>query len=242
MPRWAPRGARKLFHDRDAGETEGKAAKAGFTFSWPVLGALALFLIGAVVWSFIMGFMVGQGHNPNSKIQEITGLSLSAESDKSVELERPAEEASDNSSQPSKASETEETNPPPAPKPTQEAAFRVPKGNELAAWGEAPKKAAPPPPKKEKASPARQEALFDFTFQIAAFKNKTDAENLQKKLTAINVKTKIQKSGAVQLLITQIRGNASVPDKLRQKLVSLKLGKPLQLSKKALSTSTKRNK
>lgn len=237
MPRWAPRGARKLFQDREASDTDGKAAKAGFTFSWPILGALALFLIGAVIWSFIMGFMVGQGHNPNSKIQEITGISLSSEPEKKIESEATIEEPSP--PQPANVSATEEKNTPAPPK--QEAAFRVPKGNELAAWGEAPQKASPPP-KKEMAAKPVQEALFDFTFQIAAFKNKTDAENLQKKLAAINVKTKIQKSGAVQLLITQIRGNATVPEKLRQKLLSLKLGKPLQLSKKALSTSPKRNK
>lgn len=241
MPRSPLRGARKIFQDRGPGDREANTAKGGLAFSWPLLGALSLFLICAIVWAFFMGFMVGQGHNPNTKIQEITGLTLSApNADKD---ESHAEEETEATASP--------TNPPADIVPEQETssqgsekaepAFRKPKGQELAAWGEDPVKSHESPPKKDRPPQTRKEKLFAFSFQIAAFKNLAEAENLQKKLAAISVKTKIQKSGKVQLLIADLRGPASTPETLRQKLIPLKLGKPLQLSKKELSTGAKRN-
>lgn len=231
------RGARKIFQDRSAGEREEKTAKKGLAFSWPLLGAMAIFLIGAVVWAFFMGFMVGQGHNPNSKIQEITGISLAGgegEKEASPQAEAAPKPA------PVISEPGGEEGPPPEQANKSEPAFRTPRGEELAAWGEAPPKPAASPLKKEKPPAARKEELFDFSFQIAAFKSMAEAENLQKKLAAISVKTKIQKSGKVQLLIADMRGPANTPEKLRQKLLPLKLGKPLQLSRKELSKGAKR--
>lgn len=183
-----------------------------------------------------MGFMVGQGHHPHAKIQEITGLSLPGESRDKTEAQ--AEEISEKAATDSALAQNDL----PVEDEKPEAAFRKPKGEELDAWGEAPRSSPQAPAKKDKAPQAQKERLFDFSFQIAAFKTLAEAENLQKKLAAISVKTKIQKSGKVQLLIATIRGPAKTPENLQQKLLPLKLGKPLQLSKKELSTAVKRNK
>lgn len=234
MPRQPLRGARKIFQERELSDGDGK--KAGLALSWPILGAAAIFLAGAIAWAFFMGFMVGQGHNPNAKIQEITGISLPI-SKAEEERTEPEETAA---APPAPANPAAESV---SPQEKPEPAFRVPKGQELKAWGEAPQKpAAPPPVKKDKPARAEKEPLFDFSFQIAAFKNSADAENLQKKLKAAAIKTKIQKSGKVSLLIADIRGPASAPESLRQKLTPFKLGKPLQLSKKPIPVKTKRNK
>lgn len=236
MPRSPLRGARKIFQDRAPGDKDGNGPKAGLAFSWPILGALALFLIGAVIWAFLMGFMVGQGHNPQKKIQEITGLSLSgSEGEK-------AESQEEETMSPAIPLPDKDATPIPSEGEKPEQPFRIPKGEELGAWGEAAPKAPAPAPKKSQPAPPKKEELFDYTFQIAAFKSLAEAENLQKKLAAISVKTKIQKSGKVQLLIANMRGPAKTPDNLRQKLLPLKLGTPLQLSKKPLPSGPKRNK
>lgn len=238
MHRLPWRGARKIFQDHGSDDkAEGTVKSGGLALSWPLLGALSVFLLGVVIWAFFMGYMVGQGQNPNSKIQEITGISISS---KEADKAKPEPEESQEKS-PVPAEKVLEENSTPMENSKSEPAFRKPKGEELAAWGEASKTVSAKPLKKDTPPVTQKERLFDFSFQIAAFKNKAEAENLQKKLASISVKTKIQKSGKVQILVTNIRGPANTPEKLRQKLIPLKLGKPLQLSKKELSAGTKRN-
>lgn len=235
------RGTRKIFQERAAGDAEERRGSFDLTFSWPVLGLMALFLIGVIAWAFFMGVMVGQGQNPHTKIRELTGFSLTTGTKPGDAASTPGD-VGETSAQ----MDTELAKGPEQPASTEKAdtsSFRKPQGQELEAWGEKPA-ATPAPAKAEKKkdkAPVREE-LFDYSFQIAAFKTLEEAKNLQKRLNAIPVKTAIRKSGKVELLIASLRGNSSAPEELRKKLVPLKLGKPLQLSKTPVASRTKRSK
>lgn len=236
MPRTPLRSPRKIFVDRNPVEEGDDKSRFAINFSWQILGVLGIFLICVIVWAFFMGFMVGQGHNPHTKIRELAGLppaeTISAQSETS--------DNPDEAKQPESPSAVSDLKPLETDNASEEIApFRTPEGSGLAAW-EKSSPAPAPVPKKDKTR--QREELFDYSFQIAAFKNQTDAENLQKKLKGLGLKTVIRKSGNVQLIIANMRGNSGIPDSLAKKLAPLKLGRPLQLSRKPLSTKTKGSK
>lgn len=229
-------------------------------FSAPVIAACCLLLICSVAWAFFMGFMVGRGQNPEARVQDLTGI-LKAE-EKAPEA--PVEPESANAEK----TETEEPPPaqiaaaPPAPEPQP---FVRPKGEELAAWGEKPAQnpVAQTPPKtanttrpgSEKSSakagnaarakPTQPAAktppapVFDYTFQTAAYKNNTDAARLCANLKKAGYNAVSRKSGKVYLVLVNLRGTEADAAALRETLLELKLGKPLQLAKKARNAPQK---
>lgn len=237
MPLTLPRRIRKIFNDSDSSGAEGK--KAGLAVSRPVLGALLIFAAAVAAWAFFMGYMVGQGHNPNARIQEMTGLSLPTPRAEKSSPEEPPQ----NPAEPSPASAPQPAPPAAESARAPETPFRTPKGRGLDAWGGSPKppKAAAAPAAKKPARTDKEE-LFDYSFQIAAFKNPSDAESLQKRLAGAGIRAKAQKSGKVHLLITNIRGSSQAVENLHKKLASMKLGRPLQLSKQPVQPKAQRKK
>ena len=81
---------------------------------------------------------------------------------------------------------------------------------------------------------APQAPQFDFVFQVAAFKSVDDADKLRKKLEERGIRTRLQKSGKVQLVMVSLRGSDLDASNLREELGRMKLGAPMQKSKKAV--------
>lgn len=81
---------------------------------------------------------------------------------------------------------------------------------------------------------ATQEQLYDYVFQAAAFKGEDDANRLRKRLEGRGLRTRLQKSGKVQLVMINLRGTERDADNLREELKRMKLGAPIQTSKKAV--------
>lgn len=81
---------------------------------------------------------------------------------------------------------------------------------------------------------APQAPQYDFVFQVAAFKSTDDADKLRKKLEERGIRTRLQKSGKVQLVMVNLRGTELDANNLREELGRLKLGAPIQTSKKAV--------
>lgn len=192
-----------------------------------------------------MGYMVGAGQNPASRIEELTGLQLSSpatEQPASTPAGAPTEVEPEKASTPVTIEKAVST--PPSPRP--EMQFRKPGDEALAAWGEKPppKGQTPDKPKKNQAAQKDNtpQNLYNYTFQVAAFRNLGDAENLKKRLEAQALRCQIKKSGQVQLVLVNLRGSEAAPGELRATLKKLKLGAPLQLSKKPVTVKAKRGK
>ncbi len=135
--------------------------------------------------------------------------------------------------------------------------FDRPSANSLAAWhgGKSPQggaqagaqpgaqagaQAAKTPATQAQASaqaqkPAAPQApQFDFVFQVAAFKSADDADKLRKRLEERGIRTRLEKSGKVQLVMVNLRGSDLDASNLREELGRMKLGAPIQKSKKAV--------
>ena len=146
--------------------------------------------------------------------------------------------------------------------PQEESAFpfRRPQGAGLAAWGISPATPAPgapaapsTPPQSQRADPrqaqrasaaqpkaAQAEPLFDYSFQVAAFKDKADADKLRARLESKGLRSRQQKSGKVLLVLVNLRGTELDAANLREELQRMKLGKPLLASKKAVSGKSRK--
>ncbi len=125
--------------------------------------------------------------------------------------------------------------------------FERPSGGSLAAWGikqpqaggQVGAQAAQKPSNAQAAQaqkPAAPQApMFDFVYQVAAFRSVDDADRLRKKLEERGIRSRLQKSGKVQLVMVSLRGTELDAANLREELGRMKLGAPMQKSKKAVA-------
>lgn len=185
---------------------------------WPLLAALCIILVCAVAWAFFMGLMVGRGQSPRSEIAAITGIDAS---EPEVESGQPPETpGAESLGLPAQAQE-------PAPV--------------LEAPRSAPVKPATQPARKPATTPvqaakktASPNERFDYVFQAAAYRNQSEANEASAKLVKGGFRASVRKSGKVWLIIVNLRGSQKQVDSLTQKMQSLKMGKPMQLSKKEI--------
>lgn len=234
----------KDFFAKKKGKEAGENLASDFTLSlsMPLALSIGLALACIIAWTFYLGFMVGKGENPQAEIGSMTGFM-----------------GGDKAQNPETADTAEPSPPPPAdapaqvPSPALAAAsgdtaqkpypFGRPQGEQKGAWGETDDNSSArtdrPSTKKAPAKAAAKAApkgpLYDYTFQVAAYKSGADAANLKKKLTGAGLKAREQKSGKVVLVMVNMRGSDSELASLRQKLQSFKLGKPLLISKKEVA-------
>ena len=211
--------------------------KGGFSFTLPPLaaGAVCIVMLACIGWAFFMGYMVGHGQNPGEEMRELTGIGRPdretlAEMDKAMAGSEDAglrDKLADLSRQPVGG----------APAAKSSYPFNKPSDNGLAAWGNAPKGAAQPASEKT-AAPAKPQAatngapLYDFVFQVAAFRNVDDADRLRQRLEGQGLRTRGQKSGKLTLVMVHMRGTDLDAANLKEELQRMRLGSPLQKSKK----------
>ena len=85
---------------------------------------------------------------------------------------------------------------------------------------------------KNKAKPTQdQEQILDFIFQVAAFKEETSVDKLRAQLEGEGMRTRMDKDGKLLKVMVLMRGNNEQAQELRQRMVDLKLGQPIQRSK-----------
>jgi hypothetical protein len=222
-----PGGARKP----DAPKTplNKRAYTLTLTFS-RLLTAAIVALIG-VSWVFMLGVMVGRGHDPDAKLREITGRVLRS---------KPAPVAQE---PPQAILRPEELDFGPSlrDKPLHNGtAAQMPsrQTNSTAASSVAGNatfvQAAQPAP--QSAQPPR----FDIVYQVAAFRDAGQADRLRERLEGEGVRTNMEKSpakdgGSVYKVLAVRRGTEEDDRQLLAVLDRLKLGQPLLRSKKPVS-------
>lgn len=219
-------------------EPERPQAGRRLTLSTPMLAAICLVFAAAVAWAFYMGYMVGQGQNPQESIQEITGLSASTEAEANAEREdlkdSPAANAMPASGQ----------IPPLAPMPMPAVSSPLaakPQGESAKAWPD-PAGGAQASNLQEAPKQKANNQRFNYVFQVAAIRNLNEAQKMQKTLAAKKVRASLRKSGKVNLVIVELRGTEADVEQLKDKLKAAHLGKPLQLSKKPVEARTNKRK
>ena len=224
--------------------------KGGFSFTLPPLaaGAVCIVMLACIGWAFFMGYMVGHGQNPGEEMRELTGIGRPdretlAEMDKAMAGSEDAglrDKLADLSRQPvggAPAAANASAAPAAAPAAKSPYPFNKPSDNGLAAWGNAPKGAAQPASEKT-AAPAKPQAatngapLYDFVFQVAAFRNVDDADRLRQRLEGQGLRTRGQKSGKLTLVMVHMRGTDLDAANHKEELQRMRLGSPLQKSKK----------
>lgn len=76
------------------------------------------------------------------------------------------------------------------------------------------------------------ENLYDYTFQIAAFRDEYTADALRQKLEGLGYRTLLQKTGKNLVILVRMRGSDSRVSELRNLANDLRLGAPLLKEKK----------
>lgn len=214
------------------------------------IGVVLLCVIG---WAFFMGWMVGAGQNPEAGFARIAGFGKSQEE---APREAPEDEPFQQEGQEGPESQVAEAGEESGmiPEDTGAQQFARPSGEQLSAWGGAsgsipaqkpevarvaPAKTAPAPPRRqpEKAAPASR---FAFTYQVAAFKSKQEADLLAARLKKAGIRASASKSGKVFLVMANLRGTDADARAMVAKLRGMKLGEPLRLARKPLQEGGKK--
>lgn len=219
---------------------------------------MASVILAAVIgWSFFMGFMVGSDRSLHS-VGQMAGLvteqvSNTPETAKDISSETSGTDSPSLLPEKQTVPETiardgqpgnEQSVQAPAPQrqegerqlPPQFNPFSRPQGKGMAAWGDngnpqvqanAHSKSAPIardlPPKK-----------FDYVYQVAAFRDKADADKVLAHLEKRGMRSRLQKSGKVFLVMVSLRGTEQDAAGMRKVLAEMKLGKPLLSSKREI--------
>ena len=73
-------------------------------------------------------------------------------------------------------------------------------------------------------------------YQVAAFKSDEDADKLRTRLEGKGLHTRTQKSGKLVLVLVNMRGTEDDAFNLREDLRHMRLGVPIMVSQKPVST------
>ncbi|UIB01137.1 SPOR domain-containing protein [Desulfovibrio desulfuricans] len=275
-------------------QPSGEKRRFVIRLSGPMLALLGAILVVAVGWSFFMGFMVGRGQNPETRVEQMTSM-ISKDAPKAKPApEAPAPDAAAPAAQaetadaqnPAPGAEENQAMPAGAPQPGkpgqdqkgQKAAaqapqgkqgqqppqgaypFAQPSGNSLAAWGIKPganqnaqgqgaqasaqtgaQANAQNGVQAAKPAPAKTGPQFDYVYQVAAFKSDEDADKLRTRLEGKGLRTRTQKNGKLVLVMVSIRGTEDDAFNLREDLRHMKLGVPIQISQKPVSSKPQKS-
>ncbi|MEG2173003.1 MAG: SPOR domain-containing protein [Desulfovibrionaceae bacterium] len=232
-----------------------------------IMTAVIVLVIG-IGWSFVLGVMVGRGYNPEKKIPQLASF-LPKEDDTTqaptsrVGENQPADKvmkAEDLSYAASlKGKPGQGKLAPPPPKPGTEpkpknmqnatapvaAVFDPATGAAQGNVTQAPtdKTAKAQSPDKAK-SPAVNQNIYDFTFQVATFKDTGSVDNLRARLEGEGLRTRMEKTkGKTPLykVMVVFRGNADAAQSIKQRLTDMGLGQPIQRGKSPVGGSPKKS-
>lgn len=268
-------------------QPSGEKRRFVIRLSGPMLALLGAILAVAVGWSFFMGFMVGRGQNPETRVEQMTSM-ISKDAPKAKPApEAPAPDAAApaetaDAQIPAPGAEENQAAPAGAPQPGkpgqdqkgQKAAaqapqgkqgqqspqgaypFAQPSGNSLAAWGIKPganqnaqgqgaqtgaQANAQSGAQAAKPAPAKTGPQFDYVYQVAAFKSDEDADKLRTRLEGKGLRTRTQKNGKLVLVMVSIRGTEDDAFNLREDLRHMRLGVPIQVSQKPVSSKPQKS-
>ena len=223
------------------------------TFSSLVTAGIVL-VIG-FGWAFFMGVMVGRGQNPESKVPQLATLLPSDEraaQDGREKLEdtlpkaevmKPEElrfattlrgKPGQNTTEPrprAMQNATGATSMAPVVAPQPAAAAAQPgaasPSPSLVQQNQAAQAATPPAAQPKPAV----EPMFDFVFQVATFKDTDSVDRLRARLEGKGLRSRMDRDGKLLKVMVLLRGTTDTAEQVRQQMVDMGLGQPIQRSK-----------
>ena len=265
-----------------ASQPTGEKRRFVIRLSGPMAALLGTILAVAVGWSFFMGFMVGRGQNPETRVEQMTNMiskDAPAAKGKAAQQEAPAPDAAATAETADGQNAAPTADNPTGAAPQQTAAgkpadakgqkagqaqqpqqgqqpqapaypFSQPSANSMAAWGIKPganqqgaqaqaggtQNGAPNGAQAAKPAPAKTGPQFDYVYQVAAFKSDEDADKLRTRLEGKGMHTRTQKNGKLVLVLVNMRGTEDDAFNLREDLRHMRLGVPIMVSQKPVST------
>lgn len=234
-----------------------------------IMTAVIVLVIG-IGWSFVLGVMVGRGYNPEKKIPQLASFLPKEDDavqsptsrvgdDQPVDKVMRAEDLSYAASLKGKPGQGKLAPPPPKPgtepkpKNMQNATVPVatvydPAAGVTQGTVSQPAASHTPPVQAQAAqkpqAPATPQNIFDFTFQVATFKDTGSVDTLRARLEGEGLRTRMEKtSGKTTLykVIVLMRGTNDSAQALRQRIVDMGLGQPIQRGKSPVGGTSKKS-
>lgn len=84
------------------------------------------------------------------------------------------------------------------------------------------------------AAPPQAPAMFDYVFQVAAFKDEDSVDALRQRLEGRGLRTRMQRDGKLFLVLVLLRGDAARAAEVPQIMEEMRLGQPMLRSRKAV--------
>ena len=91
---------------------------------------------------------------------------------------------------------------------------------------------APAVPEGQAPPPAPAATMFDYVFQVAAFKDEDSVDSLRQRLEGRGLRTRMQRDGKLFLVLVLLRGDAARAAEVPQIMQELHLGQPIVRSRK----------
>ena len=91
---------------------------------------------------------------------------------------------------------------------------------------------APAVPEGQTPPPAPAATMFDYVFQVAAFKDEDSVDSLRQRLEGRGLRTRMQRDGKLFLVLVLLRGDAARAAEVPQIMQELHLGQPIVRSRK----------
>ncbi len=217
----------------DGGKGDAPAKKSlTLTLSFSTVTTFCVVLLGAVCMAFVMGVIVGRGDNPETHLPKFVTSESAKKSTPIPEVEdritkpqvMPKEELDYSNSLKDRGDQeaVQDTTTPAmvltVPSATPPLAQNQPVAEPV--FQDVP---APPP------------AIFDYIFQVATFTDAESVDRLREKLEGSGLRTKMEKAGKFYKVLVLMRGSSEQALDLMALMVEMKLGEPVQRSKKAVA-------
>lgn len=90
-------------------------------------------------------------------------------------------------------------------------------------------------PAEASVSPVAAGGLFDYVFQVGVFGNEAGADNLRQKLEGFGLRTGMEKNGKLCIVLVRLRGDEARAAEVVKIAHELKLGEPVQRSRKPVN-------
>ena len=192
------------------------------------LAAVAFLFVAALVLAYLGGIMAGRSHWHAPQVESGDTPAPEAETEAPADEHGPVLHPSDlryaTALRVAPGEKPLTPPPPPADKNKEGAAPAMPPGMRPAV----PPGQTPPPPAK----PTSPATVFDYVFQVAAFKDMESVDDIRQRLEGRGYRTRMERRGKLYVIFLLVRGDAARAAEVPAVLKSLRLGEPLLRSKK----------
>lgn len=235
---------------RRAQDTPQQTPAAGLKLTLPVLVTACVLFLAALVLAYLGGVMTGRAQWASSleesraalaaaaatdgqKDEAAAGESRAADADSAEEALAEASVLAASELRFSRALRAEpgaRLEPVSPPLPVAQAAKPAAEG--APAYPPMPPGMQPAVPAGEKAPPPTPTDMYDFVFQLGAFREPGIVDDLRQRLEGRGLRTRMERSGKLYLVMVVLRGTDERAREVEAIAQDLRLGKPLMRSRK----------